>query len=373
MAASLLDSTLDLLAQVTLAIAAHGATIPDQRYPVGKARLEAAAVVVVSVLFAIGAALVGTHCVERLAEGRDAKVPTLKLDDFVLLTVVVVVKLMLFTVCFHQMRKTKRQGLSQSPVLRALTADHAADVLTNTTALLAALLSSAPRLITHTKPVSTLRRIADPIGGLVISCFVLFGWSFQAWVTVTKLVGRSASDETIKKVKRELEKCRFEIRVVRGQGMESEFTEGTPSPSFTIDTLRVYHGGEKVVVEVEVVMPGDTTLLQSHDVGIRIQKKIESMEFVERAFVHADYTFRDTPEHVDDLKRHVERNGNSGEDSTGSDTASPNQRHRHRRLGSNSNLSVDEDLEGPAFDTVASLPLLQSLMSSVCITTLLKP
>ncbi len=143
MAASLLDSTLDLLAQVTLAIAAHGATIPDQRYPVGKARLEAAAVVVVSVLFAIGAALVGTHCVERLAEGRDAKVPTLKLDDFVLLTVVVVVKLMLFTVCFHQMRKTKRQGLSQSPVLRALTADHAADVLTNTTALLAAPLVGA--------------------------------------------------------------------------------------------------------------------------------------------------------------------------------------------------------------------------------------
>ena len=66
-AASLLDSTLDLLAQCLLAVAAALGERPDPRFPVGARRLEAAAVIVVAAVFAVGAAEVATECVSRLA------------------------------------------------------------------------------------------------------------------------------------------------------------------------------------------------------------------------------------------------------------------------------------------------------------------
>ena len=84
-AASLLDSTLDLLAQCLLAVAAALGERPDPRFPVGARRLEAAAVIVVAAVFAVGAAEVATECVSRLARGASAPTPTLTKTDLFLL------------------------------------------------------------------------------------------------------------------------------------------------------------------------------------------------------------------------------------------------------------------------------------------------
>ena len=56
-AASCVDSTADLLAQGLLALAANATRNGgrDPRYPVGKARLEAVAVIVVAAFYAAGA------------------------------------------------------------------------------------------------------------------------------------------------------------------------------------------------------------------------------------------------------------------------------------------------------------------------------
>ena len=83
-AASLLDSTLDLLAQCLLAVAAALGERPDPRFPVGARRLEAAAVIVVAAVFAVGAAEVATECVSRLARGASAPTPTLTKTDLFL-------------------------------------------------------------------------------------------------------------------------------------------------------------------------------------------------------------------------------------------------------------------------------------------------
>jgi divalent metal cation (Fe/Co/Zn/Cd) transporter len=281
-AASLLDSTLDLLAQAALAFAAHGAQRPDSRYPVGKARLEASAVVVVSCVFAVGAATVATHCVERLSKGKNAKVPHIQTNDFVLLTLVVVVKLVLFVVCFGFLRRQKKadpQG-SLSPALTAITADHAADVLTNAAALLAACLASPPfRLNTHTSRPNThttLQRLADPVGGLCISLFVLLGWSWQAWHTICKLVGVRCSREKYDTIKTVIETFREELlceeNLSEALHDDAYLYDAYPpspkssvtNPGFAIDTIRAYHGGENVVVEVEIVMPATTMLLEAH-------------------------------------------------------------------------------------------------------------
>ena len=64
-----------------------------------------------------------------------------------------------------------------------------------------------------------------------------------------------------------------------------------------VDCTRAYHFGARYNVELEVIMPGELTLRESHDIGLELQHKIESLEEVERAFVHIDYEERSEPEH----------------------------------------------------------------------------
>ncbi len=37
---------------------------------------------------------------------------------------------------------------------------------------------------------------------------------------------------------------------------------------------------------MEIVLPGDMTVRESHDIALELQHKIEGLEEVERAFVH---------------------------------------------------------------------------------------
>ena len=61
--------------------------------------------------------------------------------------------------------------------------------------------------------------------------------------------------------------------------------------------MRAYHFGPKFLVEVEIVMAEDTLLRDSHDCGIMLQHKIESLPEVERCFVHIDYQQREVDDH----------------------------------------------------------------------------
>ncbi len=414
-AASLLDSTLDLLAQCLLAVAAALGERPDPRFPVGARRLEAAAVIVVAAVFAVGAAEVATECVSRLARGASAPVPELKNTDLALLSGVVAAKLALFAACVAFMKAERRSQRLVSPSIKALAADHAADALTNGVALLAAFGASGATFgkkgERNRNRRSTLSRLADPLGGLVIAVAVFFGWGVQAWDHVSKLVGKRASREVLEKIRDKVEERRRALvssagPPVRRSGDDALGETETESSEtllrhrcdektnenengfvFELDSIRAYHGGERVVVEAEVVMCPETTLRESHDACLLLQQDLESMEEVERAFVHADYAKRFTPEHVWDAARLLNpvlnsRNRNvpndedttrrgllswffrgrraarasaSGDFSVREDTASDvAERHRrHRRLGSNVDLTC-EDGEGPAFDTIAT-------------------
>ncbi len=49
------------------------------------------------------------------------------------------------------------------------------------------------------------------------------------------------------------------------------------------------------LVEVEVVLPAEMTVRESHDIALALQHKIESKNEVERAFVHVDWQARTEP------------------------------------------------------------------------------
>ena len=71
----------------------------------------------------------------------------------------------------------------------------------------------------------------------------------------------------------------------------------------TVDVTRAYHFGARYNVEMEIVLPGQMTVMESHDIALALQHKIESLSDVERAFVHVDHQGRDGLEHK--IERHL--------------------------------------------------------------------
>jgi hypothetical protein len=64
-----------------------------------------------------------------------------------------------------------------------------------------------------------------------------------------------------------------------------------------VDTCRAYYSGNKLYVEVDIVLERETPLWIAHDVGEALQVKLEEIAYVERAFVHVDYDSIHKPEH----------------------------------------------------------------------------
>lgn len=190
----------------------------------GKARLEAVAIILCAAIMAMAAGEILQQCVLKLAntgvrgEGP-AELTSITLG---LLVGVVVVELTMFVVCYSQ------RHVSGS--VRAVAFDHVADAASNTAALVSAALSSSPRARAWFGPGVAL---ADPIGGIAIALVVIAGWGNITWEHVTKLIGRGASAELVQRV---------------------EAMADSHHPLLQRDSLRCYHAGEGVLVELEARM-----------------------------------------------------------------------------------------------------------------------
>lgn len=65
-----------------------------------------------------------------------------------------------------------------------------------------------------------------------------------------------------------------------------------------IQGLQAYHSGDKLNVEVDIVLDEGMKLRDSHDLGESLQYVLESVPVVERAFVHMDYAADNLPGHM---------------------------------------------------------------------------
>ena len=119
--------------------------------------------------------------------------------------------------------------------------------------------------------------ILDPIGAIIISLYIIFSWYSTGKEQIEQLTGKAAPADFIDEL--------YEMAANFDAKME-------------VDVVRAYHFGPKFLVELEVVLPKDTLLFESHDLGMELQYEIESREEVERCFVHIDYESRPYDEHV---------------------------------------------------------------------------
>jgi len=153
-----------------------------------------------------------------------------------------------------------------SDSLEALIEDHFNDLISNSAAIVTASFAFQFRKVWW----------LDPVGAIVISLVIIGRWMQLMSEQVKKIVGHTAPQKFIQEVE----------NIARQH-----------DPRLSVDCTRAYHFGARYNVEMEIVLPGKMTVMESHDIALELQHKIESLDDVERAFVHVDHQERDGLEH----------------------------------------------------------------------------
>jgi len=262
-------------------------------YPAGASRLEPVGVLSCAALMGMASFEVLKESLESLVIHQDsiAVEDDQGMSSFWSMTGVVVVKVALLVLCNQagkvrssseddsdasnnddseedkKENKDKKSIIMSDPTLEALAQDHLNDALSNAVAAIALLFAlSSPSLW-----------FLDPIGAILISLYIIFSWFSTGKEQIEQLTGKSAPEEFIQEL--------YSIA-------------NTFDSRMVVDVCRAYHFGPKFLVEIEVVLPKNTLLFESHDLGMELQYEIEGREEVERCFVHIDYETRPYDEHV---------------------------------------------------------------------------
>ncbi|CDS07873.1 hypothetical protein LRAMOSA01822 [Lichtheimia ramosa] len=253
--ATMADSFMDLLSSIVLMWAARQVSRPNPiKYPAGKERMETAAIMVFSCLMSCVAIFLIIESAQKLAEGN-VESPDLSTLSIGLVATALGVKFLLFIYC---------STLSQYSSAKVFAQDHRNDILVNGLGLLTGILGSR------------LAGWVDPTGSIIIALIILRSWT-STLIDHTKLiVGKTADNEFLKR---------------------ATYIALTHPGVHQVDTCRAYYAGNNLFVEVDIVLPPDTMLRESHDIGESLQIKLESIPTVARAFVHVDYETSHRPEH----------------------------------------------------------------------------
>lgn len=62
-----------------------------------------------------------------------------------------------------------------------------------------------------------------------------------------------------------------------------------------IDSVQAVHHGTNFLLEVDIGLPGAMPLAEAHDIGAELQEQLETIDEVERVFVHLDFEFSHMP------------------------------------------------------------------------------
>jgi cation diffusion facilitator family transporter len=263
MYAALADSIVDLLSQSVLSLANNYMNIHHNDYPVGRSKLEALSVLACSAIMTVASIEVIQYSIFDLYDGfARHEYPDLSMTValYAIVIVGIVVKFFLYIYC--QMANAKEPSDS----IQALAEDHLNDIFSNTAALIS--LGIAIRY----PSVWWL----DPVSAIVISCIIIYRWMDMISEQVKKIIGYTAPQEFIDLVNDIASKHDSRI---------------------ALDCTRAYHFGSRFNVEMEIILPADMTVQESHDIALALQHKIEELSEVERAFVHVDHLPRDGLEH----------------------------------------------------------------------------
>jgi len=252
------DAIFDPLSNITLILCNRAVDRVDaRRFPSGKARIETAGNIVFCFLMTAVSFILIVMSIKELVAGSNSEMSTFHLPSVIAVAVAFTVKLALFCYCW-----ALRNKYSQ---IRILWEDHRNDLFINGFGILTSIGGSK------------LKWWIDPMGAIILSCLISFLWLRTAYSEFQLLIGVTADTNMLQLI---------------------TYISMTHSPDISaIDTVRAWHSGPRLIVEVDVVMDERKTLKETHDIAEALQIKLESLPNVERSYVHVDYETSHAPEH----------------------------------------------------------------------------
>ena len=256
--ASLVDAALDFLSTAIVWTTTKLIASRDQyAYPVGRRRLEPVGVLVFSVIMMTSFFQVALTCFQRLI-GPDRDVVALTLPAIIIMLSTILIK----GFCWFWCRLVRNSSV------QALAQDAVTDVIFNTFSIIFPLAGYYFNLWW-----------ADALGGLLLSFYVILSWSRTSSTHIRHLSGAAASADQRNVLLYLTMRFAKTIRSIQG--------------------IQAYHAGDKLNVEVDIVLDEKMTLRDTHDLSESLQYVLESVPSVDRAFVHADYAGWNLPSHLD--------------------------------------------------------------------------
>ncbi|KAF7633322.1 ZT_dimer domain-containing protein [Meloidogyne graminicola] len=204
-------------------------------YPRGRERLEIVSVIVCSTIMGVANIMMIVQSVQAIIENEvhpEANIPTISI-----LVGGIIIRIILLTICY-----TKN---SQGCRLMAFVAFSCALI------------------------GDWYWPLADPIGAIIVCSFIAISWMANVFSTIPLMIGRRAEQEAISRILR--------IAIQHDERIKC------------IEHMMVYHLGERALVELHVVLDEHLPLKLTHDLTEALERKIKSLEFVERVFIHVDY------------------------------------------------------------------------------------
>ncbi|KAG2175094.1 hypothetical protein INT44_007572 [Umbelopsis vinacea] len=252
--ATMADAFMDLLSSAVLLWATRQAARPNlMKYPAGKARMETAGIIVFACLMTCVAIFLIIESAQKLASGGHE--PNLDIRSIAFVATALGTKALLYLYC---------RSLASHQSARVLAQDHRNDILVNSLGLLTGILGSK------------LAGWVDPAGCILIALIIMRSWISTLIENIQLIVGKSADVAFLQR---------------------ATYIALTHPGVTAVDTCRAYYAGNNLFVEVDIVLPPEMPLRETHDIGEALQIKLESLPSVERAFVHVDYEVSHKPEH----------------------------------------------------------------------------
>ncbi|KAI1100176.1 hypothetical protein F4804DRAFT_319744 [Jackrogersella minutella] len=255
------DSIFDPLSNLTLILTQRAmARVDTSRFPSGNKRLEPAGnITFCFIMTTVSIILIAFSCQDISQRfGTGEKVNDFHLPSVIAVAVAFLTKLGLFFYCWGIKDKYSQVNI--------LWQDHRNDLLINGFGVLTSVGGSK------------LAWWIDPMGAIIISLIISAAWLHQAFDEFMLLVGRAAD--------------------IDAQQLITYICVTYSEAILSIDTVRVYHAGHRLIAEIDIVMDPNDPLRTTHDVSEGLQIELERLKGIERAYVHVDYETTHKPEHT---------------------------------------------------------------------------
>lgn len=240
-----INSLSDILATISVLICVNISNQKaDEKHPYGHTRAEPIGGIIVSIVAIILGVEIFKEAIKSLIKGSEVSINILA-TTIILITIIS--KLIAYIYFRNQYKKTK------SPSINALKIDSINDVWVSSLVVLSFIL------------IHFGFTIADSIIGLIISIIIIRNGFLIGTENIDFLMGSKPDEKTLNMIKQTLKKIK-EIK--------------------SVNKVKAHYVGTIIHVEISLSIDENKTLKEAHKISHIIQEKIESIEDIDKAFIH---------------------------------------------------------------------------------------